>query len=166
MMILKRFLQTAKMRHDFGDQIQVQYHHTDGEAYDTWVSGEEALKRLKTADREKKIKGFPWKSILNVGKTLPEKGKAEAKRQLRERLGDTLDDVVGDNVIGESWADAVRGRARPSDSYDATKQTWQTHLQDPTFRAQLLELAWLNLSGSFPDDTPTPTEPDDWIGGE
>lgn len=161
MMILKRFLQTAKMRHDFGDQIQVRYHHTDGEAYDTWVSGEEALKRLKTADREKKIKGFPWKSILNVGKTLPEKGKAEAKRQLRERLGDTLDDVVGDNVIGESWADAVRGRARPSDPYDATKQTWQTHLQDPTFRAQLLELAWLNLSGSFLETTPT--EPDDWV---
>ena len=164
MMILKRFLQTAKMRHDFGDQIQVRYRHTDGEAYDTWVSGEEALKRLKTAEQEKKIKGFPWRSILNMGQTLPEKGRAEAKRQLRERLGDTLDDVVGDNVIGESWADAVRGRARPSDPYDATKQTWQTHLQDPTFRAQLLELAWLNLSGSFPDDTPT--EADDWIGGE
>lgn len=164
MVILKRFLQTAKMRHDFGDQIQVRYRHTDGEDYDTWVSGAEALQRLKTAEREKKIKGFPWKSILNVGKTLPEKGKAEAKRQLRERLGDELDEVAGGNVIGDSWADAVRGRVTPDDPYSAEKQTWQTHLQDPTFRAQILELAWLNLSGSFPED-PTP-EPDDWVGGE
>ena len=43
------------MRHDFGDQIQVRYRHTDGEDYDTWVSGEEARQRLKTAEREKKI---------------------------------------------------------------------------------------------------------------
>lgn len=164
MVIFKRFLQTAKMRHDFGDQIQVRYRHTDGEDYDTWVSGEEALKRLKTAEREKKIKGFPWRSILNVGKTLPEKGKAEAQRQVRGRLGDALDDMVGDNVIGESWADAVRGRARPDDPYAAEKQTWQTHLQDPTFRAQILELAWINLSGSFPNTTST--EPNDWVGGE
>jgi hypothetical protein len=113
MVILKRFLQTAKMRHDFGDQIQVRYRHTDGQDYDTWVSGEEALKRLKTAEQEKKLKGFPWKSILNVGKTLPEKGKAEAKRQLRERLGDALDEMVGGNVMGESWVDEVRGRATP-----------------------------------------------------
>ncbi|MBP8000021.1 MAG: hypothetical protein KA314_09975 [Chloroflexi bacterium] len=165
MVILKRFIETAKMRHDFGDQIQVRYRHTDGEDYDTWVSGEEARQRLKTAEREKKIKGFPWKSILNVGKTLPEKGKAEAKRQLWERLGDALDDVAGGNVIGDSWVDAVRGRTSPADPYSAEKQTWQTHLQDPTFRAQILELAWLNLSGSFPED-PTPTEPDDWVGGE
>lgn len=164
MVILKRFLQTAKMRHDFGDQIQVRYRHSDGEDYDTWVSGTEALKRLETAAQEKKIKGFPWRSILNVGKTLPEKGKTEVKRQLRERLGDTLDDMVGDNLIGESWVDAVRGRAQPDDPYAAEKQTWQTHLQDPTFRAQILELAWLNLSGSFPDTTPT--EPDDWVGGQ
>lgn len=161
MVILKRFLQTAKMRHDFGDQIQVRYRHNDGQDYDTWVSGEEALKRLETAAQKKKIKGFPWRSILNVGKTLPEKGKTEAKRQLRERLGDTLDDVMGDNVIGESWVNTVRGRAQPDDPYAAEKQTWQTYLQDPTFRAQILELAWLNLSGSFPNDTST--EPDDWI---
>lgn len=100
-----------------------------------------------------------------MGKTLPEKGKAEAKRQLWERLGDALDDVAGGNVIGDSWVDAVRGRTSPADPYSAEKQTWQTHLQDPTFRAQILELAWLNLSGSFPED-PTPTEPDDWVGGE
>lgn len=162
-MILRRFLQTAKMRHDFGDQIQVRYRHSDGQDYDTWVSGAEALKRLEAARQEKKIKGFPWRSILNVSKTLPEKGKTEAKRQLREKLGDTLDDIVGDHVIGESWADAVRGRTQPDDPYAAEKQTWQTHLQDPTFRAQILELAWINLSGSFPNDTPT--EPDDWIEG-
>ena len=161
MVILKRFLQTAKMRHDFGDQIQVRYPHTDGQDYDTWVSGEEALKRLKTVAQEKKIKGFPWRSILNVGKTLPEKGKAEAKRQLWERLGDALDEVAGGNVIGDSWVETVRGRAQPTDPHDAAKQTWQTHLQDPTFRAQILELAWLNLSGSFPED-PTP-ESDDWV---
>ena len=160
MVILKRFLQTAKMRHDFGDQIQVRYRHTDDEDYDTWVSGEEALKRLKTAEQEKKLKGFPWKSILNVGKTLPEKGKAEAKRQLRERLGDALDEVGGGNVMGDSWVDEVRGRATPNDPYTAEKQVWQTHLQDPTFRAQILELAWLNLSGSFPDAS-TP-KLDDW----
>lgn len=165
MVTLKRFLQTAKMRHDFGDQIQVRYRHTDGEDYDTWVSGEEALKRLKTAEQKKKIKGFPWRSILNVGKTLPEKGKAEAKRQLREGLGDALDNMAGGNVIGDSWVDEVRGRATPTDPYDTEKQTWQTHLQDQTFRAQILELAWLNLSGSFPND-PTPAEPDDWVGGE
>lgn len=161
-MILRRFLQTAKMRHDFGDQIQVRYQHTDGQDYDTWVSGEEVVKRLKTAEQEKKIKGFPWRSILNVGKTLPEKGKAEAKRQLRERLGDALDEVAGGNVIGDSWVDEVRGRTQPTDPHDAAKQIWQTHLQDPTFRAQILELAWLNLSGSFPED-PTPTELDDWV---
>jgi len=161
MVILNRFIQTAKMRHDFGDQIQVRYQHTDGQDYDTWVSGEEAVKRLKTAEQEKKIKGFPWRSILNVGKTLPEKSKAEAKRQLREHLGDALDEVAGGNVIGDSWVETVRGRAQPTDPQDATKQTWQTHLQDPTFRAQILELAWLNLSGSFPDD-PTP-ESDDWV---
>jgi hypothetical protein len=48
----------------------------------------------------------------------------------------------------------------PNDPYTAEKQVWQTHLQDPTFRAQILELAWLNLSGSFPDAS-TP-KLDDW----
>jgi len=40
------------MRHDFDDQIQVRYTHTDGESFDTWVSGEEVLGRINSVESE------------------------------------------------------------------------------------------------------------------
>ncbi len=42
---LADFSANCKMRHDYGDMIQVRYQHSDGENYDTWVSGDEVLSR-------------------------------------------------------------------------------------------------------------------------
>ena len=48
------FARRCRMRHDFADQFQVRYHHPNGEHYDTWVSGEEALSRLRSAGAEER----------------------------------------------------------------------------------------------------------------
>jgi hypothetical protein len=58
MTTFSQFASRAKMRHDFSDQIQVRYSHANGEDFDTWISGEEVLARLKTTSREELIKGF------------------------------------------------------------------------------------------------------------
>jgi hypothetical protein len=53
-----QFCAGAKLRHDFSDQIQVRYLHPSGENFDTWISGEEVLRRLKTMSREQLIHSF------------------------------------------------------------------------------------------------------------
>jgi hypothetical protein len=158
-----QFRAQTKMRHDFRDQIQVRYHQTDDEEYDTWVSGEEALARLKSAAAEKRLKGISnldWQEIRQAGQQLPQEAKEKLRDRLKNKLADTVEDAIGGNIIGDELADKVRGRDLDQDPRDAEKQRWQTLLQDDTFRATILELAWIQLAGSFPQET---SEPDDWI---
>ncbi len=162
---LQEFCLRAKMRHDYSDQIQVRYRHIDGTDYETWVSGEEALQRLRSATREQQLKGLSkldWEMIRQARKSLPEKGEQRATRFGRDRLGDMVEDFIGGNVIGDSLSDAVRGRTRPDDPRSAERQKWQAHMQEDVFYAQVMELAFIQLAGSFPEDT-TPSEPDDWL---
>jgi hypothetical protein len=159
------FCRRAKMRHDYSDQIQVRYRHTDGEDYDTWVSGEEALQRLRSTAREEQLKGLSkldWEMIRQARESLLGQGQQQAARHGRDRLGDVVEDFIGGNVIGDSLSDAVRGHSRPDDPHAAEREKWQTHLHDDAFYAQILELAFIQLAGSFPEDT-SPPEPDDWL---
>lgn len=73
-----------------------------------------------------------------------------------------LEDVLGHNVIGESLADALRGGEREEDDGGVL---WRGHLQDQAFREKVLELAWINLRGSFPEEDRAEgaAEPDDWV---
>jgi hypothetical protein len=158
-----QFSARTKMRHDFRDQIQVRYHHSDGEAYDTWISGEEVVARLKSAAAEKRLKGISnldWQEIRTAGEQLPEQAKEKLRDRLKNKLVDTVEDAIGGNLIGNELADKVRGRDSDQDPRDAEKQRWQTLLQDDDFRAVALELAWIQLAGSFPQET---SEPDDWM---
>ena len=162
----EQFCERAKMRHDFADQIQVRYRHSNGEAYDTWVSGEEVMQRLRSEAAERRLRGlsrFSWKEIQEAKERLPREGKERLEEQARDRLADGLKDVLGENVIGESLADAVRGRDRDEDDDAAV---WRERLQDGAFREKILELAWINLRGSFPEKDEggaSPDEPDDWV---
>lgn len=147
------------MRHDFADQFQVRYRHPNGESYDTWVSGEEALSRLRAAGAQERLR--------ELGRLQPDdlraawdESRREAKRtlidQLRDRLGDGVESVTGGNPLGDSLADNVRGRD------EAEGEEWAGYLHDEAFRAVALELAWINLRGSFPEPDVT-DEPDDWV---
>lgn len=159
-----QFVARCKMRHDFGDRIQVRYQHTDGETYDTWVSGEEVARRLRSADAEQRLEGLSrlsWDDLREAGEELPEVGKDQLHQHLQERLGDKVEDFLGDSLLGESLADAVRGKGA-RDEPDPEKERWQRRLHDGRFRAQVLALAWINLRGSFPDDE-NEAEFDDWV---
>lgn len=158
----ERFRAHTKMRHDFADQIQVRYQHSDGEAYDTWVSGEEVMQRLRSEAAERRLRGLSrlnWKEIQEAKETLPQEGKEQLEDQLKDRLADGLEEVLGNNVIGESLADALRGRDREQDEDAAL---WRARLHDGVFREKVLELAWINLRGSFPEGNDA-EEPDDWV---
>jgi hypothetical protein len=158
-----QFRAQTKMRHDFRDQIQVRYRHSDGQEYDTWVSGQEALARLQSAAAEQRLKGISnldWQEIREAGEQLPQQAKDKLRDRLKNKLADTVEDTIGGNPIGDQLADRVRGRDTSTDPRDAEKQHWQTLLQGDTFRATILQLAWIQLAGSFPQET---TEPDDWI---
>jgi hypothetical protein len=163
MTTFSQFCDRAKMRHDFSDQIQVRYPHPDGEDYDTWVSGEEVLQRLRSEAAEKRLKGvsrLEWQEIRQAGRDLPEQAKKKVRDRLKDQLADTVEGIIGGNVIGDSLADNIRGRDANVEPRQWEKQKWQASLQDEAFRTKVLELAWLNLAGSFPA-TPT-IEPDDW----
>ena len=161
----EQFQAKAKTRHDYSDMIQVRYPHPTGEAFDTWVSGEEVMSRLNTAARERLIKSFSRKNWGQAKDALREeidKGKQKAKRSLKDRLAGAVSDAVGGNIFGDTLADNVRGVDSNEDSYALEKQEWQHRLQDGSFRAIVLELAWINLRGTMPDEGGTAAA-DDWI---
>ncbi|MGH2538755.1 MAG: hypothetical protein ACRDHL_15305 [Candidatus Promineifilaceae bacterium] len=156
------FIANCKLRYDFADRFQVRYQHANGEAYDTWVSGEETLARLRSEAAEERLRGLAKldRAQLEAARErLPELAKERLEDELRRRLGDVVEDNIGGNVIGDSLADAVRGR---SESQPAEAERWRKLLQSETFRLQLLELAWIQLEGSIPDEAP-PAEPGDWL---
>ncbi len=158
----EQFCTRTKMRHDFADQIQVRYRHSDGETYDTWVSGEEVMQRLRSEAAERRLRGLSrlnWKTIREAGEALPQEGRKRLQDQMKDRLADEVEDMLGDNVIGESLADAVRGEEPDEGDVAAL---WHQCLQDRMFREKVQELAWINLRGSFPEEEDTEA-PDDWI---
>jgi hypothetical protein len=162
------FIREAKLRHDFDDQIMVRY-VTGGEHYDTWVSGDEVEQRLRSETREQQLRGLNQLALDDL-RTLwddlransPEMARTRAEQAIRERLAAALDEAIGGNLIGDGLANAVRGGAA-ADARDRQKQHWQSRLQAPAFRAKALELAWLNLRGSFPpEDRNNADRFDDW----
>lgn len=165
MPIFQQFAMRCRVRHDFSDQFQVRYRHVDGEDYDTWVSGEEVVQRLRSETREEQLRGLTklkWEEIKAARDRLPEEGKRLLGERLRDGLGGLVEDSLGDNVLGRGLADRVSGRERPDDPYSAEKQQWQAKLQQDIFRAKVLELAWIQLEGSFPEED-SPSDFDDWV---
>jgi hypothetical protein len=159
-----QFCAGAKMRHDFSDQIQVRYPHPTGENFDTWISGEEVMSRLKTMSREQLIHSFSrmnWTEAKAALQRELDAGKINARRGLKDRLADVVEDSLGGNIIGGTLADNIRGVDSTDDPRASEKAGWQQRLQDDSFRAVALELAWINLEGTFPDEPSA--EPDDWV---
>ncbi|MCB9006108.1 MAG: hypothetical protein H6656_01735 [Ardenticatenaceae bacterium] len=159
-----QFCAGAKMRHDFSDQIQVRYTHPTGEDFDTWISGEEVLSRLKTMSREQLIHSFSrmnWTEAKAALQNELDAGKRKARRGLKDRLADAVEGSLGGNIFGDTLADNIRGVDSNADPRAQEKAQWQQRLQDNSFQAVALELAWINLEGTFPDE-PT-AEPDDWV---
>lgn len=79
----------VRLRHDFSDMIQVRYAHPSGEAFDTWISGEEVMARLNTAARERLIKSFStknWQQASDAVREELDKQKQAGKRRLTDRL--------------------------------------------------------------------------------
>lgn len=159
------FIAACKMRYDFDDQFQVRYQHADGEFYDTWVSGEEVLTRLRSEAAEERIenlKNLDLDAIRELADELPDIGKQRAWLGLKDRLADTMEDSIGGNAIGDRLADALRGRDSDAETYDRERLSWLAYLDMELFRAKILELAWIQLEGSFPDDDPAGAH-DDWV---
>jgi hypothetical protein len=50
---------------------------------------------------------------------------------------------------------------RDRDEYAEEKQQWQNHLRDDVFRMVALQLAWINIGDTLPDEGRA--EPDDWV---
>lgn len=155
----QQFHTRAKMRHDYSDMIQVRYIHPNGETFDTWVSGEEVMARLKTRDRERMIKSFSQKDLPQTRAALKkelqkgiEAGKKKARRSIKERLSDVVSDQIGGNIFGDTLADNIRGVDSNIEPHDREKALWQVRLHDKTFRTLVLELAWINLDGTLPDE--------------
>jgi hypothetical protein len=160
-----QFCANCKMRHDFGDQIQVRYRHSNGEDYDTWVSGEEVLGRIRSGAAEKRLRGLlklNWQEIQGAKERLPDEVKEKSKSWLLDILADGLEDNLGGNLIGDNLANSIRGEKDQDTSGELAKERWTTLLHDENFRAGVLELAWIQLEGSFPEDR-SAEEPDDWI---
>jgi hypothetical protein len=158
------FRENSKMRHDFADQIQVRYRHVDGEKYDTWVSGDEVLQRLSSEASEEKLRRLSRLDVQELRKAkeqLPEQGKDELEHSISSRLADKVEGFIGGNVIGDSLADAVRGDSVENHDSDDRKSRWVTLLRNEIFRIKVLELAWIQLEGSFPESD-IPDELDDW----
>jgi hypothetical protein len=158
-----QFCARAKMRHDFSDMIQVRYPHP-GEDFDTWVSGEEVMSRLKTLSREQLIQSFSrmnWQEAKAAIQREIDSGKKSARDHLLGRLADAVSDNVGGNIFGDTLVDKIRDVDGAADPRDQEKQLWQNRLQNDAFRAVLLELAWINLEGTLPDEQLD--EPDDWV---
>ncbi len=161
----QQFRARAKTRHDYSDMIQVRYPHPNGENFDAWVSGEEVLARLNTKDRERLIKSFSqknWQQAKDTIRQEMEKSQKQARRSLKERLAGAVHNQLGDNIFSDTLADNIRGVDSSEDPRDREKAMWQARLQDEAFRVIVLELAWINLEGTMPDEKHDP-EPDDWV---
>jgi hypothetical protein len=89
----------------------------------------------------------------------------ERKKQFRsdvmDRLGGLVEDNIGGNIFGDTLADNIRGRDSNRDEYAEEKQQWQNHLRDDVFRMVALQLAWINIGDTLPDEGRA--EPDDWV---
>ena len=159
-----QFAHRAKMRHDFSDQIQVRYSHPNGEEFDTWISGQEVMARLKTTSREELIKSFSQMNLKRAKREV-EKEIEERKKQFRsdlmDRLGGLVEDNIGGNIFGDTLADNIRDQDSNRDEYDEEKQQWQSHLRDEAFRIVALQLAWTNIGDTLPDEGQAET--DDWV---
>lgn len=165
MTTFNQFCAGAKMRHDYSDMIQVRYPHPSGENFDTWVSGEEVMQRLDTQARERLIKSFSqknWPEVKDAARQELEKGKEKVRRSLKDRLADVVSDQIGGNIFGDTLADNVRGLDSNADAYGREKAVWQDRLRDESFRAIALELAWIDLAGTLPEETDD-TNLDDWV---
>ncbi len=159
-----QFCAGARLRHDFSDQIQVRYPHPTGEKFDTWISGEEVMSRLRTMSREQLIHSFSrmnWTAAKAALQRELDEGKQNARRSLKERLAGMVEDNIGSNIFGDTLADNIRGVDSSADPREQEKALWQQRLHHEAFRAIALELAWINLEGTFPDEPST--EPDDWV---
>lgn len=159
-----QFCAKAKMRHDFADQIQVRYTHPGGENFDTWISGEEVMSRLKTMSREQLIHSFSrmnWTEARAALQNELDAGKTKARRGLKDHLADVVQDAIGGNIFGDTLANNIRGVDSQADPREREKAAWQARLHLDAFRAVALELAWINLEGTFPDEPQA--APDDWI---
>ncbi len=153
------------MRYDYDDQIQVRYQHSDGEFFDTWVSGSEVLGRIKSKESEEQLralKNLDLNALRQFAEELPEKGKRRAWSTLKDQMGDSVEYAIGGNLIGDSLVDAVRGVDGDIDPIELERRRWQLLLQNQAFKGQVLELAWIQLEGSFPDDDSF-DRLDDWV---
>lgn len=160
-----QFCAKAKMRHDYADMIQVRYTQVNGEDFDTWISGEEVMSRLKTMSREALIYSFSkmkWTEAKMAVEREWQQGKERTYWDMRQRGGDIFADYFGGHIFGEMMADNIRGEDNSVAPQDKEKALWHGRLSDPAFRAVALELAWINLDGSFPDE-PAVEEADDWV---
>jgi hypothetical protein len=135
--------------------IQVRYEHFDGQEYDTWVSGEEALGRLQSQAAEQRIQGLrrlDWDQVRKAAEALPEEARRKAHRIFKDMLADGVEKALGDNPIGDNLTQAISGRDADVESTEAEKQYWQALLKWDDFRHIVLQLAWIQLEGSFRDD--------------
>lgn len=155
------FARRCKMRHDFGDRFQVRYLHPDGEHYDTWIGGEEVLARLRATEAEARLRRLGqslFGDLRAKGTEATQAAKRALADELRDRLGDGVEWFAGGNPLGDGLSARVRGDEGP----EPEAARWQTYLQDEAFRAVALELAWLNLRGSFPEPEADDGE-EDWV---
>jgi len=161
----EQFVAKCQTRHDFGDMIQVRYQHFDGQEYDTWVSGEEALGRLQSQAAEQRIQGLrrlDWDQVRKAAEALPKEARRKAQRTFKDMLADGVDKALGGNPIGDTLAQAISGRHPDVEPTKAGKKYWQALLKWDDFRRTVLQLAWIQLEGSFPDNG-TEVKTDDWL---
>lgn len=155
MTTFEKFSAVAKMRHDFSDQIQVRYAHPNGEMYDTWISGDEVMQRLDSRVRQRLIESFSRKNRKQMRDSIEEiaeQAKDKLKQDLRGRLADAVSDNIGGNIFGDTFSDNIRGVDSSEDPHQREKELWQSRLHDEAFHALALELAWINLDGSLPEE--------------
>jgi len=74
-------------------------------------------------------------------------------------MADSVEDTLGDSIISDSLADAVRGY---DDDQVPDANRWRILLRDSGFKALVLELAWIQLEGSLPDED-VDDNADDWV---
>lgn len=165
MVTYNQFCRRCRMRHDFNDQIQVRYQQDDQEAIDTWVSGSEALQRLRSESVDRQIEGLRQLSLDDIKiviDALPDAARARAERTLRDDLAKRLQETIGGNPVGDALSDSVRGRTPASGDNLTEKERWRALLRHEPFRQKVLELAWRQLEGSLPASE-RDVGPDDWL---
>lgn len=158
------FRTKCRMRHDFADQIQVRYSHKPDLYFDTWVSGEEVLQRLRSSKTEadlKKMRELDRDYLIKLKTQLTTEMQFRLEREIRDLAANQADGFIGGNIIGDSLVDTIRGNEKDDNSSISDRQRWGTILIDESFRQGVLELAWIQLEGSFPDDEEY-QEQDDW----